>query len=493
MECLKCGANVLEENATFCHECGARLDGKIACARCGQFIDEKYAYCAFCGAKMGENTNANDCVMQQNGTPFFNGNQSFEQQGEQSIANENGKSGNKILSWARVCVGMALTLVSLVFVFLIGFQVDLTGQVIALSQMNFDTSGESIKLFYYFSDAYKEIELLKEVLLNANDQLIVAAYIHSIMGTVICVITIGCVIGFATTAIVNFVMFFKKKRDNNSAKWAVRTVIAYLVGCFSLKFLNYCFVDINLVFPQSPSWGEPLTATISINFDIVTKIGLIACIVGVALYAILSCIKQGLSGITKAKLFKFGFGVLGVAFAIVVCAVGQNAIVGTTISLSEGVDENITFSIKMAQLSFVSFLCSALKSQAFPIMDPTAKINMSSSFAVVQEITMLGIIVCSLCAIASQIFATEGKAKGAVPFAILTVAFSVAQLISGIVSHSVMQDLYGILLGSDTTMTTALILGNSIITLVFAVLLLATSIINLIIAKPKKAPPAPQD
>ena len=138
MECLKCGASVLEENATFCHECGARLDGKIACSRCGQFIDDKYAYCVFCGAKIGQDTNKANC------------DKAFTKQGEQSFANEQSTAGNKVLAWARAWVGMALVLFSLVFVFLIGFQVDLTGQTIALSQINFEANGENIKLFYYF-------------------------------------------------------------------------------------------------------------------------------------------------------------------------------------------------------------------------------------------------------------------------------------------------------------------------------------------------------
>ncbi len=494
MECFKCGASVLEENAAFCHECGARLDGKIACARCGQFIDNSYAYCTFCGAKVGQTTTTPDWVMQQNQPPFPNGNGTFTQQGGQSFAGENGKLENKILVWTRAWLGMALALISLAFVFLIGFQINLSGQAVAFSEINFETTQENVKFFYYFSDVYKEIETLKELFGFQSNYTITAAYTHAVMGTVISAVTIGCVIGFAATAIVNFIMLFIKKAETNSAKWAVRAVIAYIAGCIALRILNYCLVDINLISSERPSWKSPLTATISIDFDVITNIGLILCMVGVALYAILSCIKQILSGITKKKLLKFAFGVLAAAFAIVVFAVGQNAIVGTAITTSDGLEQNMTLSLRMAQLSFASFLYSSFQSQYFPIVDPSSKIDTALTFAVVQEIMLIGIVVCSLCAIASRIFETDGKAKGAVPFALLTTAFSIVQLIAGIVSNSVVHDLYNSLFGSNTaTLTTNLILQNSIISLVFALLLLVTSFISLKITKPKKTPSSPQD
>ena len=265
--------------------------------------------------------------------------------------------------------------------------------------------------------------------------------------------------------------------------------------CLDVTVLqNYCFVNINFLSPEGPSWGNTLIATIAIDFDIVTKIGLILCIVGVALYAIFNCVKQVRSGITKPNLFNFAFILLATTFAVVVCAVGQNAIVGTTITISNDLEQNVTFSLKMEQLSFVSLLHSSLSLQDFPIMDPTPIINRGFAFAVVQEFVLIGIAVCSLCAIATCIFSTEGKTKGFLFFAILMVVLSIAQLISGIVSHLALHDLYRTLIYSDSiAMTLKLILGNSIITLVFAVLFLATSITRFIITNRKNACPSPQN
>ena len=468
MECLKCGAIVLEENATFCHECGARLDGKITCPKCGQFIDDKYAYCVFCGTRLNETTNIAHC------------NKTLTKQDEQSFANENGKAWNTVFAWMRAWVGMALVLFALVFVFLIGFQVDLTGQAVALSEFNFNADQENINLFYYFGDVYKEIGTLKEMMEYANDMLIISAYIHAVMGTVISAATIACVVGFAIAAIINFIMFFITKVENNGRKWAVRSVIAYFAGCIALKVLNYGLVDINLTMPQRPSWGNPLNAMITIDFNILTKVGSILCIVGIALYAMLNCIKKGKQWLNKKTVINWVFSVLAATFAIVVCAVGQDAIVGTTINMSNGLDQNMTLSMKMAQLSFYSFLYSLFNAQSLPSVEQYSKMDISYAFAVAQEIMMLGIIVFSLCAIAARIFETEGKTKGTLLFAILTVVFSIIQLISGIVSQSVAHGLYRELFAiSAVPINTTLILGNSVITLIFAVLLLATSIIHL--------------
>lgn len=48
MKCLKCGFDNLE-NATFCIKCGARLDEKIPCPKCGEYIPNDAEFCPHCG------------------------------------------------------------------------------------------------------------------------------------------------------------------------------------------------------------------------------------------------------------------------------------------------------------------------------------------------------------------------------------------------------------------------------------------------------------
>lgn len=488
MECLRCGASILEDGAVFCPECGARLDGKASCPTCGQWIEAKYAYCVFCGAKVNKKNTDKSCNLEQDGAFPPACGTTLAENNEASVSNENGKRRNSTFAWIRAGLGITLTLLSLVFVFMIGFQSFLAGDALAFVEMGLDSDPQTIKLFYYFSDAYKEISSLKEVLLFQSELPIIAAYIHAIMGTVISAATISCVVGFAVPAIINFVKFIITKVENNSGKWAVRSVIAYLAGCTALYVLNFCTLDLHLVIRESLNVGTVLEGVMTIGFDIVTIVGIVLCSVFLALYAIVNYIKRGRAWKSKETVFNCIFGVLTAAFAIVACAVGQNASVGTAITITEGFSQNIKFA--MSQLPFSSFLVSFIEPQIFSFFDSpyVSQMNTSYAFALVQEIMMLGVVACSLCAIAARIFETEGKTNGTLLFSILTAAFSIAQLIAGIVSQSIMHNLCGELIaGGSKAVTTTLIVSNAVIALVFAGLQLITSIIHSTIAKIQKS------
>lgn len=48
MNCPKCGFENLDE-ASFCIKCGARIDGKIPCPKCGEYISNDEVKCPHCG------------------------------------------------------------------------------------------------------------------------------------------------------------------------------------------------------------------------------------------------------------------------------------------------------------------------------------------------------------------------------------------------------------------------------------------------------------
>ena len=48
MKCQKCGFENVD-NSTYCINCGSRLDGKIRCPKCGEFIEPDAKACPSCG------------------------------------------------------------------------------------------------------------------------------------------------------------------------------------------------------------------------------------------------------------------------------------------------------------------------------------------------------------------------------------------------------------------------------------------------------------
>ena len=54
MECKKCG-QIVVDGASFCSNCGERVDGKKPCKACGKPNDENFSFCVYCG-KPGRGT-----------------------------------------------------------------------------------------------------------------------------------------------------------------------------------------------------------------------------------------------------------------------------------------------------------------------------------------------------------------------------------------------------------------------------------------------------
>ena len=101
-----------------------------------------------------------------------------------------------------------------------------------------------------------------------------------------------------------------------------------------------------------------------------------------------------------------------------------------------------------------------------------------------QEVATLGVAVCALCAIAHSVFEIDGKGKGSSLFVILTVVFAVLQLVFGIVANVILQDIMlETVFNGEENVKLALMLGGAIVTVVFAGLLLATTIVHNKIAK----------
>lgn len=51
MNCKNCNAEFADD-AKFCPQCGARVDGKTECRFCGREIEENAVFCMYCGRRL---------------------------------------------------------------------------------------------------------------------------------------------------------------------------------------------------------------------------------------------------------------------------------------------------------------------------------------------------------------------------------------------------------------------------------------------------------
>jgi len=478
MECLKCGAFVADSDAVYCSECGARLDGKIPCPNCQSLIDEKYTFCVYCGQRVDGKIKCPNCNVYHDGafcpdcgSALAEAPVHTKSKKKEKSAQDNGKIWNTVFSWVGAGLGIALTAVALIFVFLIGLQVNGSGDL--LEEIGASVQIADTKLYYYFGDVYKEIAEFERAAEFQSMLPLNGLYIHAILGTVITAATLGCVVGFVIPAIIGFVQFAMGRGENNGAKWGVKAVVAYLAGATALRVLNACLVGIDL----GSTVSESMNLSMSVGFDKATVAGIVLSIIFLALYAAANYVAKGKEWKNKKTVLGCAFAVGAAVLAIVVCSVGQSQIVGTMMG-AEGAFVKFQFS----QTAFASMLASTFELSAgakFYNMH-VGELNTSYAFAVIQEVATLGVAACALCAIASRVFESNGEAKGALPFAVLTAAFAVLQLVSGIVANAVFQGMYVEAVGANGMdgMETSLLLGGAIVTVVFAGLLLAATIVQ---------------
>ncbi len=479
MECLKCGATVVEENAVYCCECGARLDGKKACPSCGEFIEEKYAYCVYCGARADGKSACPNCGAYHAGAfcpdcgASLQAKKPVQKAAAKATATQSGnKSGvwEKVFAWIRSGAGIACTLFALIFVFLIGYTMKVTGSEDVMQSLG-SSSMEDKNLFYYFGDAYKEIADMKNAAIFESSIPVTSAYIYAILGTLISALSIVGVVGFAIPAIIGFVKFAMSGEENHCAKWGVRSALAFLGGAAAMYTLDVMNMSLSYA-------GESGNAQVAYNGA--TKAGIALCIVFLAIYAVGNLVRKGKEWKSGKAIAFYVLTVCSAAFAIVVLAVDKSGFVGSKIIVAGETLLSGTFSQFYNNTMLISM--SELAGGAEFYNSNLGTISTSFAFSIVQQVLLIATVVCAVMLIGKFAFDTEDK-KSAMWLSICLVIFAVAQLVCGIVCQSCFHGVIVELEGGGDSLKCKLQLGKAIVAAVFALLNLGVQIARNAVAK----------
>ena len=484
MICKKCNAIVSEEGAVYCHECGARLDGKKPCPSCGEYIEEKYTYCVYCGARTDGKVACPSCGTYHNGafcpdcgTPLKVGQTATvakAKEEKKSISSDKKQRiWNTLFAWIRSGAGLACAAFALIFVWFIGFTLRITGEESTLSGLGI--SAQTPNLFYFFGDVYKELASLKSAAVFESDIPLTSGYIYAISGTAVSVATIALVVGFSISAIVGFIRFTVTKKENNVAKWGVGAAIAFLGGTALLYALNAVSMGV-----EASSGTEKVSANLSIAYNGATVAGIVLCAVFLALYVAGNLVRKGAAWREAKTVVGTVLAAVGAAFAIVAYSVGKGAFVGVEygsgsatigFSLSQYVNNTTLATIAENVLGW-NFYNTHLN-----------EITIAFLFSIFQQFAALATVVCGAGFLLCMSVSSEAEQpKSGLGWAIAIASCAVAQFVFGIVGQSAFWEIL-CSMGSVSNQTGGLQLGAGIVTVVFSVLCLCTAIVKQCIQK----------
>ena len=220
-KCSKCGK---EFEGQFCPECGEKWVDQNACPKCGAVMDEGVAFCTVCGADL----------------------KGKKENGEAVVADGNVEESKtkKILSLVGVICMLSAALFGLIFTFCAG--VTFT-QDYGLGITEKDTH----MIYYYFGDAFKNLEELEGI----NK---IAVLGPRVLGALISVLGIAGVLAFGTVTVVRACKKFIKKQNLNVVGPAVGTFMSF--AAMATLLLNFNVVS---------------TKSFSVGFSAPTLAGLI--------------------------------------------------------------------------------------------------------------------------------------------------------------------------------------------------------------------------
>lgn len=143
MNCLNCGTENSDE-AVFCRQCGARMDGKIICPNCSAENVADSNFCIICGQNLSQPTTV---PTPENVIPVAE-----NQRIETTIG------WKSTVSTLSGIFAMLALLFSVLFTFFIGIKVN--GSTGILDSIPSATTPNQMDIFYYFGDAYKTLDLI---------------------------------------------------------------------------------------------------------------------------------------------------------------------------------------------------------------------------------------------------------------------------------------------------------------------------------------------
>ncbi len=471
MECKKCGTPAIE-GASFCANCGARVDGKKACESCGQFNDENNTYCVYCGTRIDGKTACEACgtVYEGNFCPACGYARAEMSKPAKKTVESKGlfKKICDIVSGGSMIFGV---LCSLIFVFFIGL----------IMRGNFDGDmSESENIFYFLGDFYKDLNLdgssgeMTEWFENLIRGQVIS---YGVIGTVISALTILCVVGFGTVAAVKYILGWVNKKESKIDGWAIACGLSFLVGAA----LFYAHMRLAM---KVELYDEELYGVTKFTGATVAGIVLVVTALGVGVIARL--LTKGRELWKNGGIIKTALAIVGVVLAGVLLALAQNSAFAIGMDIEE-VEMELKATFMITNLAGDILGAATLTPEIANYYEITETLNTVNVYNTVSQLLTVALAVFAALTIAGHLRGVMGKKNLGLVWSICSAALSVALLIFSILAFSGMENIIDLLLEElGGTMPRDALEGEfgvAICGVVFSMVLTAVSVIRAVFVK----------
>ncbi len=443
MECKKCGTPVVD-GATYCRNCGARVDGKIPCPVCKKLNDDINAYCIYCGTRIDGKTVCTSCgtahkgvfcpacgkpsaavqTAQTNQTAQIN--QTVAHKTSQQKPQTGERNGiavaKKVLDITSGGVAMLGVLFALIFVFFIGIA------SVAPGEISEDGNG----IFYYFGEYYKE---LKNTDYSSGMTDWFAALTQrqglffGVTATVVSVGVLASVVTFAILATVTYVRNWLGYTQKKADKWAIACIISFFIG--SALFVAIHNIDV------SGSAFSFLGYSASIGANSATQIGIFLCAFALASYVGCRAVVMGFEKkkqmLAKDNILRMVFALVGVTAASVVFGIAKNT--GFTLEISgDGEDAYVRMSFSLINM-MAAVMFGSMGGNYDGYREASVRVEVTTILNWAAQVLVLAVIVLTAIILFKNLRALHSENdKPCVSLSVFTFALSVLTLVLFIVS-----------------------------------------------------------
>ena len=297
------------DGATYCKQCGKRIDGIRLCKACGHANGDDASFCNACGARL---------VDEPVSAPVLE---------EAAAADNRGTAAKAKYDWRKIvtlCGGISAIVgvfFALLFTFFVGLTTNVSGVTSSVSA-GLGLVDDKANFWYFFKDAYTDIaDNLEGLKLYTTSEAyyLLSEYLPVAIGTLIAAATLVGVTVLSILAAVRFGRKLAGKSDKDYMGLCIAAVMVYVLG--TLLFLALMNTTVNYTYTGS---SNPASYSASIVPNAATTAGLVLSLLFLALALGCRVAVKGKELLQKNTLVPICLTLGGIVLASVLLSLAAN-------------------------------------------------------------------------------------------------------------------------------------------------------------------------